>query len=242
MAFRKLSAQLDDTERFTIHNLDEVLSFRPFAPEDPDLKLFELVTHALTTRQAMTFQYRKLGEKSPQVRHVHPYHLMEFGDRWYLIGHDLKRGELRKFVLGRMREPAVTDEHFVKPRNFNPNELFKKSLGIMTGKGDYEIVIEMDAWLTDVLRGRRWHPSQVVKELPSGGSHLHMRLSCLEEIEQYILSWGTHATVIGPTELITRIADTTRTLADRYANAPTSTGAPALGEGEVSLSFGDHVT
>src|ERR1043166_4830808 len=25
---------LDDTERFTIHNLDEVLSFRPFAPED----------------------------------------------------------------------------------------------------------------------------------------------------------------------------------------------------------------
>ena len=64
----------------------------------------------------------------------------------------------------------------------------------MSGKGDYQVVIEMDAWLTDVLRGRRWHPSQEVAELPGGGSQLRMRLSGLEEIEQHVLSWGTHAT------------------------------------------------
>ena len=30
------------------------------------------------------------------------------------------------------------------------------------------MLIEMDAWLTDILRGRRLHPSQVVEEMPGG--------------------------------------------------------------------------
>jgi predicted DNA-binding transcriptional regulator YafY len=193
-----------------------------------------------TERYAITFQYRKLNAKSPRVCQVHPYHLTVFRDRWYLIGYDLDRDDIRKFVLGRMRDAAVTDEHFSKSRTFSIQKLFEKSLGIMTGKGDYEVVIELDPWLTDVHRGRRWHPSQVIQELPSGGSHLHMRLSCLEEIEQYILSWGTHATVIGPTELIARIADTARTLADRYARAtPVSPATRHADANEQSLSLGE---
>jgi len=78
------------------------------------------------------------------------------------------------------------------------------------------VVIEMDPWLTDVLRGRRWHPSQEIVELPDGRSQLRLRLSGLEEIEQYVLSWGTHATVAEPRELVQRVATTARNLAARY--------------------------
>ena len=53
----------------------------------------------------------------------------------------------------------------------------------------------------DVLRGRRWHPSQVVTDRPDGGSELRLRLSCLEEIEQHVLGWGAHATIVGPQAL-----------------------------------------
>ena len=86
----------------------------------------------------------------------------------------------------------------------------------MRGNGDYQVVIEMDAWLTDILRGRRLHPSQVVEEMPGGGSQVRLRLSCLEEIEQYVLSWGTHATVLGPEELRKRVFKTTEELWQRY--------------------------
>jgi proteasome accessory factor B len=218
VAFQKLTGQLDGEERFTLQNLDEVLSFRPFAPEDADLKLFELVSRAVTERRGLRFEYRKPGQKTAEVRKVHPYHLMEFGDRWYLLAHDVKRGTVRKFVLGRMREPALSAERFVRPKDFDPKKHFDKSLGVMTGEGDYEVVIEMDAWLTDVLRGRRLHPSQVWTELNGGGgSQLRMRLSCLEEIEQYVLSWGTHGTVVQPLELRERVGRTVRELAERYS-------------------------
>jgi len=79
------------------------------------------------------------------------------------------------------------------------------------------VVIEMDGWLTDILRGRRLHASQAVEELPSGGSQLKLRLSCLEEIEQQVLSWGTHATVREPVELIERVGRTAGELVGKYA-------------------------
>ena len=217
LAFRKLAGQLDDEERFTLQSLEEVLSFRPFAPEDADLKLFELVTRGVTERHAMRFHYRKPGEKRAEARQVHPYHLFEFGHRWYLLAHDLKRGDIRTFVLNRMSEAVVTEDGFAVPKGFDPRKYFDKSLGVMSGKGDYQVVIEMDAWLTDVVRGRRWHPSQEVTELPGGGSQLRMRLSGLEEIEQYVLSWGTRARVVGPAELRARLGKVAREVAQTYA-------------------------
>ena len=43
----------------------------------------------------------------------------------------------------------MLDERFVRPKNFDPKRHFDQSFGVMAGKGDYEVVIEMDAWLTD---------------------------------------------------------------------------------------------
>ncbi len=219
VVFHKLTGQLDDRERFTLQNLDEVLSFRPFAPEDADLRLFELASRAVAERQPLCFRYRKPGKKDAVARRVHPYHLMEFGGRWYLLAYDLQREAIRTFVLGRMREPMVMNERFVRPKDFDPKQHFRQSLGVMSGTADYEVVIEMDEWLTDILRGRRWHPRQVWTELPGGGSQLRLRLSCLEEIEQYVLSWGAHANVVGPHELVERVAATARALVSRYAQS-----------------------
>jgi proteasome accessory factor B len=219
LAFQKCMGQLDDSERFTLQNLDEVLSFRPFGPDNADLKLFELITTAIRERRGLQFEYRKPGEKRADTRRVYPYHLMQFNNRWYLLAHDSRAKDIRNFVLGRMRDAQMTAEKFTVPKNFNPKNFFDRSLGVMMGKGDYEVVIEMDAWLTDILRGRRWHTTQVWTEVPGGGSHLKMRLSCLEEIEQWVLSWGNHATVIAPTELRERLLNTLESMLPRYGGA-----------------------
>jgi predicted DNA-binding transcriptional regulator YafY len=199
--------------------LDDVLSIRPFAPDDVDLKQFEIVTQGITERRVMEFSYRKPGEKVSNPRRVHPYHMLEFGSRWYLIGYDLDRKKVQKFVLGRMREAALTGEKFEDRMDFDPKAYFKGSVGVVTGEGDYDVVIEMDAWLTDVLRGRKFHPKQIWTELPGGGSYLKLRLNNLEEIEHHVLSWGTHATVIGPVELRQRLFKICQELSERYGSS-----------------------
>jgi hypothetical protein len=58
------------------------------------------------------------------------------------------------------------------------------SSSVMKGTGDHEVVIEFEPWAADVVRGRQWHSSQQVTDLPGGGSRMTMRLSCLEEVER----------------------------------------------------------
>jgi proteasome accessory factor B len=216
VAFEKLTGQLDREERYTLEHLGEALSFRPFAPDDADLHAFKLVTRALAQRQALTFDYRKPGDKSVRQRHVHPYHLTCSENRWYLLAYDKERGDIRKFVLGRMRGLALTGERFVKPIKWDPQKHLESGFGVMTGTGDYDVVIELDAWATDVLAGRKLHWTQQVTAWPDGGSQLRLRLSCLEEIEQWVLSWGAHARVVRPAQLAERVSKTAKAVAERY--------------------------
>lgn len=216
MAFRKLTGQLDDKERYSLHDSDDVLSFRPFAPEATDMERFENVTGAIQQRRALRFLYRKPGEKSASGRHVHPYHLTCNDNRWYLIGHDVDRGEIRTFALARIIGSVIMGEGFQKPKEFSVEKYLRGSLTVMSGRADYEVVIEFDAWATDQLRGRLWHSSQQVTELPKGESRLRMRLSGLEEVERWVLSWGTHATVIQPRMLVERVGAIARALTGRY--------------------------
>lgn len=216
MAFRKLTGQLDDKERYSLHESDDVLSFRPFAPEATDMERFEIVARAIQQRRGLRFPYRKPGEKNARERHVHPYHLTCNDNRWYLIGHDVDRNEIRTFALARINGNAALGEAFQKPKEFSVAKYLRGSFTVMSGRSDFEVVIEFDAWATDQLRGRLWHSSQQVTELPGGESRLRLRLSGLEEVERWVLSWGTHATVIQPRLLVERVGTITRALAGRY--------------------------
>ena len=225
MAFQKLTGQLDRHERYTMEHLREAVSFRPLAPEDADLETFQTVTRALQQRRVLKFHYRKPGQKELQLRQVHTYHLTCGDNRWYLLGYDTEAADVRTFALGRISAPVLTDQRFQKPASFDPNRYLGASFGVMKGDGDYEVVIEFDAWATDQLRGRQWHPTQIVSELPGGGSHLRMRLSGLEEVERWILSWGTHANVLQPAPLAVRLREIAAKLVERYAAIPSPSSA-----------------
>lgn len=205
MAFKKLTGQLDDRGRYTLENLGLALSFRPFAPEDADLNVFRVLTLALQERRGLKFDYRNLGTTHWQARRVHPYHLACIDSHWYLFAYDVKREAVRTFALTRLSKPVVTEERFGKPKDFDPDQYLAGSFTVMKGDTEHEVEIEFDAWATDLVRGRQWHSSQALTERPEGGARLRLRLNSLEEIERWVLSWGTHARVIGPAALRERV-------------------------------------
>ncbi len=216
IAFRKMSSRLDSTTRYSLGNLDEALSFRPFAPEDTDLETFEILTRALKERRVLKFRYRNLGAETIQSRLVHPYHLACVDNHWYLFAFDAKRAAMRTFALPRLASPEITAERFTIPKKFNLNDYLKGSFNVFKGSADYELVIEFDSWAADLIRGRRWHATQELIELPERKVRLKMRLDNLEEAERWALSWGRHANVIQPPALAERLRETARLLLSPY--------------------------
>ena len=134
-----------------------------------------------------------------------------------MFAHDPSWKDVRTFALPRVSKPRLTGERFTKPEKFSPKKYLEDSLGVMKGKGDFEVVIQFDSWGSDLVQGRKWHESQEFRELSDGGSELRMRLSGLEEIERSVLSWGTHATVVKPKALADRVRKTAEELVRRYA-------------------------
>lgn len=215
-AFRKLAGHLDDQHGYTLAHLDEAVSFRPFAPDDTDLETFQILTRAVQEHRTVEFLYKKLGAERAVRRHVRPYHLACIDNHWYLFAYDLDRQALRTFVLTRLREPELTSNTFEPPRDFKPDEYLQGSFGVFKGTEDIRVTVEFDSWATDLVRGRKWHASQEFAALSGGRSRMTMRLTSLEELERWILSWGEHATVIEPVSFGKRLRETALAIAGKY--------------------------
>jgi predicted DNA-binding transcriptional regulator YafY len=216
-AFAKLTGQLDGNNAFSMANLHEALSFRPLAPEEVDLEVFQILTRGIKERRRLKFAYKNLGAERAQPRHVNPYHLTCVDNRWYIIGWDVKRKGMRTFALSRMREVEVEVKTFTIPDDFQIDEYLKGSFGIFKSDDDFEVVLEFDKWASELVGERRWHPSQEVHQFKNGRSRMTLRLNNIEEIERWVLGWGTHVTVVRPQRLADRIHKTATSLAERYA-------------------------
>jgi predicted DNA-binding transcriptional regulator YafY len=105
---------------------------------------------------------------------------------------------------------------FTVPKKFDLNEYLSGSLGLFKGQDDFEVVVELDAFAADDVRGRRLHSSQEVTEMPGGMLRVRLRLDSLEEAERWVLTLGTHATVIRPEQLRERLSKATEELWQWY--------------------------
>jgi len=80
------------------------------------------------------------------------------------------------------------------------------------------IRLQFDSFAARLVAERKWHESQRVREIAGGSIILELELGGLEEIQRWILSWGKHALVLAPKELIARVRDEAREIAKLYEN------------------------
>ncbi len=74
----------------------------------------------------------------------------------------------------------------------------------------------VDAFAADDVRGRGLHSSQELTEVPGGMLRVRLRPDSLEEAERWVLSLGTHATVIRPEKPRERLMRASEELWQRY--------------------------
>lgn len=224
-AFSKISSQLGQQLGLIADRLDQAMSFHPFAPDASNPQLFGSLYSVIHNHQVTKIGYRNLGQKTVKVRRIHPYHLACVDNRWYLIALDVEKAGIRNFLLPRIQTVEATDESFVIPKTFDIDRHLKGGFGIFQDGGDHHVSIRFDAWASELIQERVWHPSQVITPLAHGESRLELDVKSLIEIERWVLSWGDHATVEGPARLIESIRQKLATMAARYSPATEGTSA-----------------
>jgi predicted DNA-binding transcriptional regulator YafY len=200
-AIKKMEQSLPDTISLNLSDVGRAISFRTSVEPILDLKIFDTLARAVAEQQQLEFDYRKPGSEKPETRTVDPYHLANVNGEWFLFAFDHARNDIRKFVPGRIRGVKPTGKTFERSAKFSLEKQLRDSFGVHSGQGQYDVVIRFNARAADYIREKKWHESQQLRELKSGGVELVLKLSGLVEIERWILSWGGDAKVIKPREL-----------------------------------------
>src|SRR5260221_639882 len=114
-----------------------------------------------------------------------------------MFGLDPKWNDVRTLVLSRLSRASLDGRRFEVPKKFDLNEFMKGSIGLFKGRDDFEVVVDLDAFAADDVRGRRLHSSQELTELPKGMLRVRLQLRSLEQVERWVLSMGARAAVVG---------------------------------------------
>jgi predicted DNA-binding transcriptional regulator YafY len=225
-AFEKLTAGLKGSVSVPWNEVDSMISFRDFDVASTDMAVFQTVSEAVQKGRILEFEYKKLNSLVPETRRIEPYHLACILNQWYCFGFDLKRRSIRAFVLGRMRNSVMTSEEIIDPKPFSIDAYLKGSFRVFNAKGDYKVRIQFDAFAAQLVRERSWHPSQKMQDTNNDELELQLRLSSLEEIEPWILSWGKHVRVLAPEDLQKRIYEAAQFQVATFDSQNKTTGNP----------------
>jgi len=201
-AIKKMEQSLPDTISLNLAEIEQTISFRTRAEQILNLEIFDSLAKATAHRRQIEMTYRKPGRRETETRVVDPYHLANINGEWYLFAYDHARKDIRTFAPVRIQSVKQTGVTFERPEKFSLEKRLRGSFGVHSGEGDFEVVIRFDARVADLVREKKWHESQQLRELKGGGAELRLKLSSLPEIERWVLSWGGDAKVLKPKELV----------------------------------------
>jgi len=201
-AFRKMESSLPDTISLNLADWEQTISFRTTAEPILKLEIFDMLAKATAKHKQLCLQYKKPGARKAEERIVDPYHLANINGEWFLFAFDHGRDDIRTFVPSRIQSVTVTGVRFPAPKKFSLEKRLRDSFGVHSGKGEYNVTIRFDYTVADYIREKRWHPSQKVKNFNDGGLELRLKLSSLNEVQRWVMTWAGNATVVSPLELV----------------------------------------
>ena len=220
-AFEKLTAALPAQIGFAWKDFERAPAFHPGTQGEGivDLKVFDTVSDAVLREEEIEFDYYKRASRTggaPERRRVQGLHLRCQENQWYLDAHDLVRGKVRTFVLGRMEKVKNTRKRFARPSDFSVGALLKGSFGVFSGLEVQTLRLWFDPAVAALVRERRWHPSQTLNEMPDGRLELTLEVGVSPEVERWLLGWGEHVEVRAPVGLRRWLAGSAMRTARRH--------------------------
>ena len=207
-AIQRISLYAEDSFDVEWDALKEVVSIAEGSVAPADAEVFTHLEKGVRDRREVSFFYKKPGQKRATKRRLHPYHLKSVNGGWYVHGYDPLREAMRTFALARMSKMTVLGAGFQRPEDYSAEEWLRGSFGVFEGdQGNVKIVrLRFDAFAGQHVRERKWHHSQEISERGDEGLELTLRLSALEEVERWVMSWGEHVEVLAPIALRRRMA------------------------------------
>jgi predicted DNA-binding transcriptional regulator YafY len=203
-----LSASLREYVTIDADSLDQILQVEIDPFPRVDLAVFQDLLAAIRSRESIIIKYFS-GQKATVVdKPCDPYHLLNYKDNWYLVCFCHEKQDYRDFLCSRILAVEHTNVTFMPDPDFSLEQHKRESQLFAAEAPPIQIVAEFDKYAAHWIRLKEIHPSQEVIERADGSLEISFRVSSLENIIRWILSFGEHARILAPLELQERVRRT----------------------------------
>ena len=235
-AFEKLDRSLNPRMREFLSTLPHVVSTKagPRAQPGGSGRLIDVTRRlfdATQDRHIVEMRYFSATSNRSKTYVAHPYRLALAQGGVYLVAWIPQYEEFRTFAAERIERLSVKDDTFRKTREL-PADVFGGSMGVFWAAPE-SIQLEFDGRVAPYVRGRVWHDSQRIDDLPDGRLRVSLQVSNDWALRSWILGFGAAVRVIRPVTLVEAIKDElTRATAhyagimDTGAEQPVNPGPP----------------
>ena len=165
-----------------------------------------VVIDALKQNRRIGFSYKSYTRSRPTDGIVlEPYFVKIFKQLWYVIGLNVKDGQVKTYALDRMSSLNLLQETFDLPEDVNPAEFFKDCFGIITTRNSAKrIVLRVEPTQAKYFRALPLHSSQQ-EEVHDDYSLFSYTMRITYDLKEEIMSHGASIEVLEPKELKTLI-------------------------------------
>lgn len=181
--------------------------------------VIDAIMTAIEDRRALSITYQSLQATEPVTYRMHPYGLVYHHGALYLVGASPARKEICHWKVNRIENAEATRASFVRPADFDLQTHFAGSFGVFHSDGDVRVVVRFSAEVARYVKESKWHASQTLTPQNDGALLAEFHLSATEEIKRWILSFGRHARVLEPPELIEDLAAELDQMVKGYSRA-----------------------
>lgn len=156
---------------------------------------------AIQSKKVVRLYYHPFYEDKPYFTIIHPYLIKEYKGRWYLIGLNDTKQEIRTYGLDRIWELEETADRYI-PRTFNASDYFKNTVGIISPLGNPpEIQIEVSKHQAQYLITQPMHTSQYIESENEESVIFSYKVHPTYEFKSMILAMGKDVRVLQPESL-----------------------------------------
>lgn len=160
------------------------------------------IISAIKENRAITFSYHPYTRSVATTGIVlEPFLIKLFKQRWYVAGRNVGENRLKTYALDRMSAVEITSQSFELPSDFNPQEYFKHSFGIVVDSSEpRQVTIRAGERQAKYMRALPLHPSQ--QEMVNNGYSLfHYSLLLTPDLVSELMAMGPDIEILAPAEL-----------------------------------------
>jgi predicted DNA-binding transcriptional regulator YafY len=214
--FARIRDSLPDKTSVQPSWLDDRILLFPEPATHVSPEIWETLAKAIRDNKSLSICHVAPGEKRGTERKVDPYYLVNYKGEWYLSSLCHSRHSIRTFAVSRIRKAERLDESFAMPASLDKDAMFGDQFGIIWKDTFHKIRIRFTPAIAPYILERQWHATQKIQALRDGAIILEFTTNHLNEVKDWVLSWGDGAAALSPPELVSKIKTSLKNSLDAY--------------------------